>query len=99
MPRGERFFYRHREKVIDGTPCNIEKNDVCVEGKCMVSTNGRIKAAFLSFKRHHYKGISDERGSHFSQSHIEILLYSFFFLTKAPFSNFVLSGLCTKTVT
>ncbi|XP_031784533.1 papilin isoform X3 [Nasonia vitripennis] len=35
MPRGERFFYRHRESVIDGTPCNIEKNDVCVEGKCM----------------------------------------------------------------
>ncbi|KAJ8673834.1 hypothetical protein QAD02_005096, partial [Eretmocerus hayati] len=35
MPRGERFFYRHRESVIDGTLCHIEKNDVCVEGKCM----------------------------------------------------------------
>ncbi|XP_058806520.1 papilin [Phymastichus coffea] len=34
MPRGERFFYRHRQSVIDGTLCNIEKNDVCVEGKC-----------------------------------------------------------------
>ncbi|XP_044011690.1 papilin isoform X3 [Aphidius gifuensis] len=35
MPKGERFFYRHKLTVIDGTPCEIEKNDVCVEGKCM----------------------------------------------------------------
>ncbi|XP_034936854.1 papilin isoform X2 [Chelonus insularis] len=35
MPRGERFFYRHKRSVIDGTPCDVEKNDVCVEGKCM----------------------------------------------------------------
>ncbi|XP_014217269.1 papilin isoform X2 [Copidosoma floridanum] len=35
MPKGERFFYRHKESVTDGTLCNIEKNDVCVEGKCM----------------------------------------------------------------
>ncbi|XP_011062335.1 PREDICTED: papilin [Acromyrmex echinatior] len=35
MPRGERFFYRHKVAVIDGTPCESEKNDVCVEGKCM----------------------------------------------------------------
>lgn len=37
MPRGERFFYRHKVAVIDGTPCEAEKNDVCVKGKCMVS--------------------------------------------------------------
>lgn len=37
MPRGERFFYRHKVAVIDGTPCESEKNDVCVKGKCMVS--------------------------------------------------------------
>lgn len=37
MPKGERFFYRHKLNVIDGTPCEAEKNDVCVEGKCMVS--------------------------------------------------------------
>lgn len=37
MPRGERFFYRHKLMVIDGTPCEVEKNDVCVGGKCMVS--------------------------------------------------------------
>ncbi|XP_035723305.1 papilin-like isoform X5 [Vespa mandarinia] len=35
MPRGERFFYRYKVSVTDGTPCEIEKNDVCVEGKCM----------------------------------------------------------------
>lgn len=37
MPRGERFFYRHKVSVVDGTPCEAEKNDVCVEGRCMVS--------------------------------------------------------------
>ena len=36
MPRGERFFYRHKLIVTDGTPCDLEKNDVCVEGRCMV---------------------------------------------------------------
>ncbi|XP_072747679.1 papilin isoform X3 [Anoplolepis gracilipes] len=35
MPRGERFFYRHKIAVVDGTPCESEKNDVCVRGKCM----------------------------------------------------------------
>ncbi|XP_077270107.1 proteoglycan-like sulfated glycoprotein papilin isoform X5 [Temnothorax americanus] len=35
MPRGERFFYRHKVAVVDGTPCESEKNDVCVKGKCM----------------------------------------------------------------
>ncbi|XP_065171313.1 papilin-like isoform X3 [Atheta coriaria] len=34
MPRGERFYYRHKLHVVDGTPCNNEKLDVCVEGKC-----------------------------------------------------------------
>ncbi|XP_043274071.1 papilin [Venturia canescens] len=34
-PKGERFFYRHKLSVVDGTPCDLERNDVCVEGKCM----------------------------------------------------------------
>ncbi|KAK4885313.1 hypothetical protein RN001_001584 [Aquatica leii] len=34
MPKGEIFYYRHKEQVIDGTPCNDEKYDVCVEGTC-----------------------------------------------------------------
>lgn len=39
MPRGERFYYRHKPKVIDGTTCNDETNDVCVDGQCQVSEN------------------------------------------------------------
>ncbi|XP_046998769.1 papilin isoform X1 [Schistocerca americana] len=35
MPRGERFYYRHKQAVIDGTRCNDEKLDVCVEGQCL----------------------------------------------------------------
>lgn len=34
MPRGDRFYYRHKSKVIDGTRCNAESLDVCVDGKC-----------------------------------------------------------------
>ncbi|KAJ6638506.1 Papilin, partial [Pseudolycoriella hygida] len=34
MPKGERFYYRHKAKVIDGTPCNDESLDVCVNGQC-----------------------------------------------------------------
>ncbi|XP_049534828.1 papilin isoform X3 [Anopheles darlingi] len=34
MPFGERFYYRHRSKVIDGTRCNDESFDVCVDGTC-----------------------------------------------------------------
>lgn len=36
MPRGERFYYRHKQHVTDGTRCNDEKLDVCVEGVCQV---------------------------------------------------------------
>lgn len=36
MPRGERFYYRHKAKVIDGTRCNDESLDVCVDGECQV---------------------------------------------------------------
>lgn len=36
MPRGERFYYRHKKQVVDGTRCNDESLDVCVEGKCQV---------------------------------------------------------------
>lgn len=34
MPIGERFYYRHKSKVIDGTRCNDESFDVCVDGQC-----------------------------------------------------------------
>ncbi len=37
MPVGERFYYRHKAKVIDGTRCNDESFDVCVDGTCQVS--------------------------------------------------------------
>ncbi|XP_003736478.2 papilin isoform X2 [Drosophila pseudoobscura] len=35
MPKGERFYYRQKEKVVDGTRCNDKDNDVCVNGQCM----------------------------------------------------------------
>ncbi|XP_076259164.1 proteoglycan-like sulfated glycoprotein papilin isoform X9 [Rhynchophorus ferrugineus] len=34
MPKGERFYYRHASKVIDGTRCTDESLDVCVDGEC-----------------------------------------------------------------
>lgn len=36
MPKGERFYYKHLDKVIDGTKCfNDGSLDVCVDGQCM----------------------------------------------------------------
>ncbi|XP_017062546.1 papilin isoform X2 [Drosophila ficusphila] len=35
MPKGERFYYRQRETVVDGTRCNDKDLDVCVNGECM----------------------------------------------------------------
>lgn len=37
MPPGERFYFRHKKQVIDGTPCDDEKLDICVNGRCLVS--------------------------------------------------------------
>lgn len=38
MPKGERFYHTHKAKVIDGTRCNDESLDVCVDGQCQVNT-------------------------------------------------------------
>ncbi|KAK4313128.1 hypothetical protein Pmani_015500 [Petrolisthes manimaculis] len=35
QPEGERFYYRHAMKVVDGTRCGDEGFDICVDGKCM----------------------------------------------------------------
>ena len=37
IPKGESFYYKHREAVIDGTPCEPGKRDICVDGSCRVS--------------------------------------------------------------
>ncbi|ETE59015.1 hypothetical protein L345_15257, partial [Ophiophagus hannah] len=34
IPKGENFYYRQKEAVVDGTPCEPGKNDVCVQGTC-----------------------------------------------------------------
>ncbi|KFZ64773.1 Papilin, partial [Antrostomus carolinensis] len=34
IPKGENFYYRHKEAVIDGTTCEPGKRDICVEGVC-----------------------------------------------------------------
>ncbi|KFP07889.1 Papilin, partial [Calypte anna] len=34
IPKGENFYYRHRETVIDGTTCEPGKRDICVDGVC-----------------------------------------------------------------
>lgn len=43
MPHGERFYYRHKLKVTDGTRCNDESNDVCVDGQCQVSSSNVLE--------------------------------------------------------
>ncbi|XP_025894361.1 papilin [Nothoprocta perdicaria] len=34
IPKGENFYYRHKEAVVDGTTCEPGKRDICVEGIC-----------------------------------------------------------------
>ncbi|KAF9796339.1 hypothetical protein SFRURICE_001912 [Spodoptera frugiperda] len=34
MPHAERFYFRHKKSVIDGTRCNDDSFDVCVAGVC-----------------------------------------------------------------
>ncbi|XP_051477878.1 papilin [Apus apus] len=34
IPKGENFYYRHKEAVIDGTTCEPGKRDICVDGAC-----------------------------------------------------------------
>ncbi|KOB65764.1 Lacunin, partial [Operophtera brumata] len=39
MPHAERFYYRHKAEVIDGTRCNDDSFDVCVNGTCQRAPN------------------------------------------------------------
>ncbi|PIO37645.1 hypothetical protein AB205_0169080 [Aquarana catesbeiana] len=34
IPKGENFYYRHKNAVLDGTPCEPGRRDICVEGVC-----------------------------------------------------------------
>ncbi|KAK9409767.1 papilin [Crotalus adamanteus] len=34
IPKGENFYYRQKDTVIDGTPCEPGTNDICVQGTC-----------------------------------------------------------------
>ncbi|NWY43688.1 PPN protein, partial [Sylvia atricapilla] len=34
IPKGENFYYRHKEAVVDGTTCEPGKRDICVQGIC-----------------------------------------------------------------
>ena len=34
---GTAIYFKLKDKVIDGTPCNQETKDICVDGKCLVS--------------------------------------------------------------
>uniref|UniRef100_A0A8B9C3X5 Papilin n=1 Tax=Anser brachyrhynchus TaxID=132585 RepID=A0A8B9C3X5_9AVES len=34
IPKGENFYYRHKEAVVDGTTCEPGRRDICVEGVC-----------------------------------------------------------------
>ena len=36
MPKREYFYRRLAEKVVDGTKCDIDSYDICVDGRCEV---------------------------------------------------------------
>ena len=57
---GTAIYFKLRDKVIDGTPCNQETTDICVDGKCLVGkvcirakwlTRPVLISGFCSIKR------------------------------------------------
>ncbi|XP_077567643.1 papilin b, proteoglycan-like sulfated glycoprotein [Stigmatopora nigra] len=34
VTREQNVVYRHRPKVVDGTPCHVGRSDICVDGEC-----------------------------------------------------------------
>ncbi|XP_077366904.1 papilin b, proteoglycan-like sulfated glycoprotein [Festucalex cinctus] len=38
----QNLVYRHRPKVVDGTPCHVGRSDICVDGECMSVSQGVI---------------------------------------------------------
>lgn len=65
MPKGERFYYQHASKVVDGTLCNDESSDVCVDGQCLVSFH---EIMFINYKVKTVENIFFTRN--FSQSDV-----------------------------
>jgi len=39
---GTAIYFKLRDKVIDGTPCNQETTDICVDGKCLPAGCDRV---------------------------------------------------------
>jgi hypothetical protein len=37
IPKGQNFYYKHKDAVVDGTPCEPGQRDICVDGVCRVS--------------------------------------------------------------
>lgn len=51
MPHAERFYFRHKKSVIDGTRCNDDSFDVCVAGVCQVTLTPQHSTAPLPTPR------------------------------------------------
>ncbi|XP_028858336.1 papilin-like isoform X1 [Denticeps clupeoides] len=58
VPRGENFYYRHRQNVVDGTPCYVGRSDICVEGICRTVSHGEIVG--VDFTPTHFSGPAPE---------------------------------------
>lgn len=44
---GSTAYYQLRDRVIDGTPCGPDTNDICVQGLCRVSFfSGSVELMF-----------------------------------------------------
>lgn len=47
---GSTAYYQLRDRVIDGTPCGPDTNDICVQGLCRVSFSDFSRKCFTSLK-------------------------------------------------
>lgn len=48
IPKGQNFYYKHKDAVVDGTPCEPGQRDICVDGVCRVSyTSSQLAGGLL----------------------------------------------------
>lgn len=48
---GSTAYYQLRDRVIDGTPCGPDTNDICVQGLCRVSFSDSVDPIFQKVLR------------------------------------------------
>ena len=97
---GTAIYFKLKDKVIDGTSCNHETPDICVDGKCMVGVgfctfllqNTATRQSNVTLER-----VTNNKMSHGLLKNVgQFVTFkpSLVFLITAPITSFVLLSDC-----